>query len=207
MLLRGIYAITSDDLLAQQNYLDRIKQALDAGIALLQYRSKAQTTEVQQQQASRIRSCCEEYGVPLILNDDVALYHAAAAAGVHLGQQDQSVSQAREMLPQAIIGVSCHDSVELAVTAANNGASYVAFGRFFASRSKPQAPPAQLATLAAARSRLELPIVAIGGINPENGASLIAAGADMLAAIDSIFGSENTYDSTRRLVGLFEQQQ
>uniref|UniRef100_UPI0025D6B838 thiamine phosphate synthase n=1 Tax=uncultured Nevskia sp. TaxID=228950 RepID=UPI0025D6B838 len=90
--------------------------------------------------------------------------------------------------PDALIGASCGDSLARAEAAIAAGASYVAFGRYFASNTKPDAPPASLATLTMARNRFVVPLCAIGGITPDNGAPLIAAGADWLAAIDGLFG-------------------
>jgi len=110
---------------------------------------------------------------------------------VHLGQTDGNIAQARKQLGQnAIIGVSCYNSLELAITAETEGANYVAFGRFFPSTSKPLAAPAQLQTLHQAKAKLNVPIVAIGGILPENGQSLLKAGADLLAVIGGLFDHE-----------------
>ncbi len=205
MNYRGIYAITSDSLLADPDYLDKVKQALDAGISMLQYRNKGSDRDAGQRQAIALKLCCEDYKVPLVINDDLRLCRAVDAAGIHLGQQDSAAeSVRRELGPGAVIGVSCHNEIDLARQAEMAGASYVAFGRFFPSVSKPNAPEATPEILETARDCLAIPVVAIGGINPENGASLIAAGADMLAVIDSVFGTEQVYENTRKLVSLFE---
>jgi thiamine-phosphate pyrophosphorylase len=142
------------------------------------------------EQARRLLALCERFSVPLIINDDMQLCADIAANGVHLGQRDGDCATARKLLgAEAIIGVTCHDSLEKAARAADAGADYVAFGRFFPSQTKPDASPAALEILSQAHEKIDIPIVAIGGINPENGASLIAAGADMLAVINGLFGA------------------
>ena len=126
------------------------------------------------------------------------------ARGVHLGQQDSSITEARNLLgADSIIGVTCHDSVEQALRAQDEGADYVAFGRFFPSRTKPDAPPADIAVLTTARQQLDIPTVAIGGVNADNGALLRDAGADMLAVIDGLFGRDDVGAAATELVRLF----
>jgi thiamine-phosphate pyrophosphorylase len=147
---------------------------------------------------------CRERGIPLIINDDIELAAASAAAGVHLGQNDAPVGQARRRLgPQAIIGVSCYNQLERARAAASMGASYVAFGRFFPSRTKPGTVSAQPALLAQSRKEIDLPIAAIGGITPENGAELIDAGADLLAVIHGVFGQPDIKAAAQAYAALF----
>jgi thiamine-phosphate pyrophosphorylase len=124
------------------------------------------------------------------------------ADGVHLGRDDSALRRARRLLgPSAIIGVSCYDRLGRARAAQSAGADYLAFGRFFPSRSKPQAVPAGLELLRAARRELYLPLVAIGGITPENGRALVCAGADMLAVIHGVFGQEQP----ARAAGAFDR--
>jgi thiamine-phosphate pyrophosphorylase len=117
---------------------------------------------------------------------------------VHLGKDDGRVAGARVRLgPRAVIGVSCYDSLERAVQAAHDGADYVAFGSFFASSNKPQAVRAPLALLTQARRELNIPICAIGGITPDNGAALVSAGADMLAVINGLFGAADVHAAAK----------
>ncbi len=204
MKFSGIYAITDDALLSANQLLHKVELALDGGIALLQYRSKTTGTESKQRIARELAQLCANYQVPLLINDDPQLALQAGAQGVHLGQSDGDIASARKLLGQeAIIGVTCHASLEKAVRAEAAGANYVAFGRFYPSQTKPEAPPAELALLREAKQKLSLPIVAIGGINPENGAATIAAGADMLAVIHSLFGEEDVSANADRLVSLF----
>ncbi len=141
--------------------------------------------------AKALVQLCHQFEVPLIINDDVELALAVGADGVHLGESDGSIQQARvELGGNAIIGVSCYNNIERAVDAQRQGANYVAFGRFFASSTKPLAAPAQLETLTKAKKMMTIPVVAIGGILPENGRDLIHAGADILAVIGGLMTKE-----------------
>jgi len=202
--LRGVYAITDEVLLPADLLLTRVEAALRAGLALLQYRSKQGSESQRLQQARALVDLCRQYDTPLLINDDVPLCLAVGAAGVHLGQRDQGLTEARRLLgPEAIIGITCHDQLALALQAQEAGASYVAFGRFFASQTKPTAPPADIAILPQACRELDIPVVAIGGITAENGAALIAAGADMLAVIHALFAFPDVESRARKLNSLF----
>ncbi|WP_022974854.1 thiamine phosphate synthase [Nevskia ramosa] len=187
---RGLYAVTPDALADNPSrLLAACAAALVGGAVLLQYRDKRSAPARREQNAIALLALCRAHGGRLIINDDAALAARIGADGAHLGASDGSLSEARARLgPQALIGASCGDSLARAETAIVAGASYVAFGRYFASNTKPDAPPASLATLTAARSRLVVPLCAIGGITPDNGALLITAGADWLAAVDGLFG-------------------
>ena len=126
------------------------------------------------------------------------------AAGVHLGRLDASISEARERLgARAIIGASCYNQLEDAAAAARAGASYIAFGRFFPSHSKPDAVQADLALLAQARAEFALPIAVIGGITPNNGRQLVEAGANLLAVIHGVFGQADIEAAARRYADCF----
>lgn len=204
--LTGIYGITDDLLTPGPVLLDKVQAALAGGISLLQYRSKTSDRRAQQQQLEQLLHLCRSGGVPLIINDDVHLCHATGADGVHLGKSDSSIGAARAILGEAaIIGVTCHDDIQRALDAEQAGADYVAFGRFFPSQTKPEASPADIALLAEASEQLTVPVVAIGGINAENGASLISQGADMLAVIHSLFAGDDVKQNAQQLVNLFEE--
>ncbi|MGE7958372.1 thiamine phosphate synthase [Pseudomonas sp. NPDC089530] len=197
MKLRGLYAITDSQLLAGK-FLQYVEAALEGGVTLLQYRDKSDDEARRLREAEALQGLCERYKTQLIINDDAELA-ARIGAGVHLGQTDGPLTPARALLGrQAIIGSTCHARLELAEQAANEGASYVAFGRFFNSTTKPGAPTASLELLDQARSRLQLPICAIGGITLENAAPLVAHGADLLAVIHGLFGADSAQEVTRR---------
>jgi len=187
--LRGLYAITDRSLAAEQGVVHQVEQALAGGARLVQYRDKSNHQARRLAEATALLARCRAARVPLLINDDIELTRQIGADGVHLGQHDASLQQARQRLgAQALIGVSCYNRFELAQQAAAAGADYVAFGRFFSSVSKPQAVQATPRLLHRARRELALPTVAIGGITPENGGALIDAGADMLAVIHGLFG-------------------
>jgi len=197
MKLRGLYAITDSQLLAGR-FLSHVEAALEGGVRLLQYRDKSDDTAHRLREAEALKTLCERYGTELIINDDAELA-ARLGVGVHLGQTDGPLTPARALLGrQAIIGSTCHASLELAQQAAEEGASYVAFGRFFNSVTKPGAPAASVELLEQARAQVKLPIAVIGGITLDNAAPLVAHGADLLAVIHGLFGADSAQEVTRR---------
>ncbi|HEY0180616.1 MAG TPA: thiamine phosphate synthase [Dokdonella sp.] len=200
--LRGLYAISDGP---RADLLAACTAALDGGAALLQYRDKSADPARRRAEAGALRALCAARGVPLIVNDDVELAAEIGADGVHLGEHDAGVADARARLGAgAIVGVSCYASLERARRLAAAGADYLAFGAFFASPTKPHAVRATPALLAAAKP-LGLPLVAIGGITPENARGLIDAGADCVAAISCVFAAADVEAAARRFARLFER--
>lgn len=201
---RGLYAITDGP---RADLVDAARAALQGGAAMLQYRDKTHGVDHRLREAIALRALCGEFGVPLIINDDVDLALACGAAGVHLGEGDADIASARQALgADAIIGVSCYDSPQRAREAAAAGAHYLAFGAFFPSTTKPGARHATPDLLRDARA-LGLPLVAIGGITAENGGPLVAAGADFIAAISGVFGAPDIRAVARQYVKLFDADQ
>jgi thiamine-phosphate pyrophosphorylase len=199
----GLYAITQTDNKSADTILSEVAAAIRGGAGVVQYRDKNPVDAVFL--GRELVKICHQHQVPLLINDDVELAALTGADGVHIGKDDGHIAEARKHLgDDAIIGVSCYDSVERAIDAQKHGATYVAFGRFFPSGSKPLAAPAHIETLQKARLALHVPIVAIGGILPENGAQLIAAGADVLAVIGGIFDHEPE-QSARAYLPLFNR--
>jgi thiamine-phosphate pyrophosphorylase len=202
--LHGLYAITDPQLCPDERLPAQVEQALEGGCRLLQFRDKRPDQAVRRRLAERLLESCRHHQALLIVNDDVQLARDIGADGVHLGKHDADPAQARSRLGNsAIIGVSCYNRLDLALEAAARGVDYLAFGRFFPSRSKPHAVQAEPHLLRQARAAIDLPLVAIGGITPENGAPLIAAGADMLAVIHGVFGQPDVRTASRRLCDLF----
>lgn len=200
---RGLYAITGGGYSSSKVLAEAVTAAVRGGAAVVQYRGKS--AKDRQTEAEAVLEVCRANRVPLIVNDDVALACRIGADGVHLGRDDPGLEEARAILkPSVIIGVSCYDSVERAVRAEAAGADYVAFGRFFPSATKPGAARARLETLTEAKRRLKVPIVAIGGITPENGGALLEAGADLLAVVEAVFGGADPEGAARRFGPLFE---
>jgi thiamine-phosphate pyrophosphorylase len=186
---RGLYAITQTDDKSANTIISEVEKVILGGAVVIQYRNKQVRDSLSL--AKELLTLCQHYAMPLIINDDVDLAVQIGADGVHLGKDDGSLTQARQRLDNhAIIGISCYNSVAKAVEAQQQGADYVAFGRFFPSSSKPLAAPADINTLHQAKRVLNVPIVAIGGILPENGTALLNAGADLLAVIGGVFTSQ-----------------
>jgi thiamine-phosphate pyrophosphorylase len=198
---KGVYAITDgprDDLFAA------VEAALAGGARLLQYRDKTTDGVRRLQEATELASICARYGVPLIINDDVGLAKATGAPGVHLGVQDVSIAEARTQLGEdAIIGVSCYGSLDRARQLRDEGADYLGFGAMYPSTTKPHAPVTTHDVLTQA-SQLGLPVVAIGGLTPDNTGPVIDAGADYVAVVSAIFAAPDIQAATRRFADLFD---
>lgn len=199
---RGLYAITREAYSGTAALVEAVAAAIRGGAGAIQYRAK--NSHDREGEARSLRRLCRSKGVPFLINDDVELALRVGADGVHVGKTDMGLPGARQRLgAEAIIGVSCYDSMALALDAERQGASYVAFGRFFPSRTKPHAPCARLETLMEAKQRLNLPVVAIGGITAHNGSALLAAGATHLAVIEGVFGGPDPEFAASEFRGCF----
>ncbi len=205
--LSGLYAITPD--LADTACLVKMaRQVLAGGARLLQYRSKTDDIALRLEQAHALAHLCRRFHVPFIVNDYPDLAVEVDADGVHLGRDDARISEARHDLgPEKIIGVSCYDRLAYAVEAERQGADYVAFGAFFASVTKPGAVSAPIDLLCDAQRKLHIPIVAIGGITPENALELIRQGADMVAVSNALFNDGNIQSAAESFSRLFKPGQ
>lgn len=202
--LRGLYAITQDGL-PQTELYNKTEAILANGAQLLQYRDKSGNRTKRLEQALWLKQCCDEYNCLFIINDDVELADEVSADGVHLGSDDTVYAQARDQLgPDAIIGLSCYNQLDLANNAQTQGASYAAFGACFPSSTKPYAPSVSLELIQQATAQLNIPVCCIGGINLEKAPQLIAANADMLAVISDLYGSEHPGLVTRQYRELFK---
>ena len=187
--ISGLYAITDHVLLGDEP-INAVAAAIKGGARIIQYRDKSQDHARRLREANALRQLCNSYQVPLLINDDVELAIAVSADGVHLGQQDGDIIAARARLgAHAIIGVTCHNRIDLAEQAAAQGASYLAFGAIYPSQSKPHAVLCSLDTIEQAKRQFELPLVAIGGISVDNIAPVIAAGANACAVIANLWQS------------------
>ncbi|CAK0747692.1 Thiamine-phosphate synthase [Gammaproteobacteria bacterium] len=201
---QGLYAIADTSLIPEEMLVEKVALALYGGACLVQYRDKGTDPGHREWQAVDLLHLCNSFKVPLLINDDVELAAKIGAAGVHLGQNDMPVAHARALLgPSALIGVSCHDDLSLALQAERDGASYVAFGRFFPSHTKPFAIQANPDLLTDAKKYLQVPLAAIGGITPDNAKILLAAGADLLAVIHGLFAQGNVRAAASQFSRLF----
>ena len=199
---RGLYLLTPDDG-DTARLLARVRAVLGQA-ALLQYRNKAAGHALRREQAAALLPLCREAGVPLVVNDDWPLAADIGADGAHLGEDDGALREARAALGEAaILGASCYDDIARAEAAAAAGASYLAFGAFFPSPTKPGARRAGPHLLAAS-ARLGLPRVAIGGITPDNARQLAAAGADLVAVISGVFDAPDPLAAARAYRACFE---
>ncbi|MFL6591973.1 MAG: thiamine phosphate synthase [Luteimonas sp.] len=197
----GLYLVTPDDA-DDARLLARVEPLLGHA-ACVQYRNKRASAVQRARQAGSLREACARLGVPFIVNDDARLAAAVGADGVHLGEHDGAIAAARALLGNdAIIGVSCYDDIALAGIAAVQGADYLAFGAFFPSPTKPQARRASLELVHAARP-FGLPLVAIGGITPDNAPPLVAAGIDLIAVISGVFETPDPVASARAYSACF----
>lgn len=199
---RGLYLLTPDDN-DTTRLLARVGEALRGGVAWLQYRNKTADAGLRAEQAFELRALCAGHGVPLLINDDVELAQRLGV-GVHVGEHDAGVAAARARLGgAALVGASCYDDGALATAAVAAGASYVAFGAFSPSSTKPGARRASPALLREAAA-LRVPRVAIGGITPDNARLLIEAGADLLAVISGVFDAPDPAAAAAAYTACFE---
>jgi len=200
---RGLYALTADRYPDAARLLDEVEAALAGGAAMVQFRDKSGDAAWRLDTARALQARCAARGVPLIVNDDVALALAVGAAGVHLGRDDGSPAAARARLgADANIGVSCYDAFDRAVEAAGAGADYVAFGSLFASPTKREAVRCDLSLLTRARA-LGPAVVGIGGITRHNAPEAIAAGAHALAVISALFDAQDIRREAQRFAALW----
>lgn len=185
--MRGLYLITNDDPI--QLLLEKLDAALATRqVAILQYRRKKVDKADQPAEVEHIKLLCEKYQVPFVINDDLKLA-TQFGLGVHLGQSDGEITDAKSQLPQGvIIGRTCLNSLELAQKAIADGATYIAFGAVYATSTKPEAGNVGIEVIKQAAAQYDLPICAIGGLTVENSKPVIEAGADLCAVISDILG-------------------
>jgi len=201
--IRGLYAVTPDT--ADTAVLQRLTAAaLKGGARIVQYRNKTASPALRGEQARALLDICNQHDAILLINDHVDLAAEIDAHGAHIGGEDDSLELARKRLGKnRIIGVSCYKELARAQAAVEGGADYIAFGSFYASSVKPSAVRAPLSLLTAARG-LGLPVVAIGGITPDNAGALIAAGADAVAVISALYAAPDVTAAARDFCHLFE---
>ena len=215
-LIRGVYAITPDEP-RTVSLTSQVSEALAGGVRLLQYRNKLADKFLARDQASTLRKLTDDAGALLIINDDIELALTVSADGVHLGRDDGRIDgafvdidslrrRASRTAPRNghfLVGISCYNEMDAARAAVAAGADYIAFGSFFPSPTKPHAARAELSLIGQAKREFSLPVVAIGGITVENTPQLVAAGADAVAVISSLFDANNIRSRAQILSLLF----
>lgn len=199
----GLYAISDCENLSTNELLDKTEKILNVGVSLFQYRNKEIDQNKKRELALELQSLCKMHNTPFIVNDDLELAQNISADGVHLGKDDADINIARKHLGNKIIGISCYNDLGRAIAAEKHGADYIAFGSFFPSSTKPDAKVATIELLKKSKSRLTIPVVAIGGITPENGKELIAASVDYLAIISGLYASPDTVCAAKAYKDLF----
>lgn len=207
-MIKGLYAVTPDEA-DTDILLSKVEAALQGGINVLQYRNKKASHKLLTQQARAILPLCRQYNVPLIINDSVKLCLTLDADGVHIGADDGNLVEIRTRLGAGkILGASCYNRFDLALSAQQAGANYVAFGACFTSSTKPNAPVAGLDLFKLAQVQLSIPAIAIGGITLTNASLAIEAGASSIAVINAIFNADfNARDvklTTQQFTQLFK---
>ena len=204
--VRRLYAVTPDE--PDTNVLaQKVRQALSGGARVVQYRNKSGDRALRLEQGAALLALCHSADAPLIVNDDLDLALAIGADGLHLGREDISIGAARAKLGGGmLLGASCYDRLDLALAARDAGADYVAFGSAFPSATKPGATRASFALYREAKLRLSSPVVAIGGITPENAHTLVTAGVDAIAVISALFGAPDIAAAARSFVRLFDEK-
>jgi len=193
--LSGLYAITDESLMPVSEFTSMAEAALSSGVKIIQYRDKSHNSEKKIKQAYELRVLCDKYNAILIINDDIGLAIKSNADGVHIGKDDGAINETRKHLgPDKIIGVSCYNKIKLAEQAIKEGADYIAFGSFFGSTIKPDAPKAEVQLISIIKNRYDIPVCCIGGITTKNCHNLLSEKADMLAVISELFSSQSTLD-------------
>lgn len=201
--MKGLYLVTPDwdD---TQKLLDVTEAGLRGGAALVQYRHKTADAQLRKEQAAALQALCRSYDRPFIVNDFIELCMELDADGVHVGGTDAAVAQVRAAVgPAKIVGASCYGSMDLAREAWRAGASYVAFGGFYPSRVKKYEVSTSPGIVAQAKAEVPLPNVVIGGMTHENSVPLVVQGADMVAAISSVYMADDPEMAARRFADLF----
>jgi thiamine-phosphate pyrophosphorylase len=202
--MRGLYLVTPDwhD---TAKLLDITEQALAGGASLVQYRNKAADAALRYEQATQLQALCRRYVRPFIVNDFVKLCVELDADGVHVGAADTPVAAIRSAIgSDKIIGATCYGDLEIARQAWQAGASYVAFGGFYPSPVKKYPVTTSPGIVNQAKAQIALPLAVIGGMTAENARPLLAAGADMVAVISSIYLAKDPLTATRDFVTLFD---
>jgi len=200
--LRGLYALSDEKLTPYDKIEDFLRPAFLGGVKIFQLRDKNNSDEFLLPIALKIQALCKAHGVLFVIDDRIELALEIEADGLHIGEHDISLKEARAKY-DGIIGLSCYGDIDRAVSAEKEGADYVAFGSFYPSPTKPNSKTVPLSTLSEAKKRLNIPVCAIGGIKEENMAELISAGADTVALISELWSASDIEKKARALSSYF----
>ena len=201
--MKGYYFITDSGLSLAGNLSD-VEQAVKCGVETVQYRNKKGETREMYEEALRLKELCESMDTVFLINDRVDIALAVGADGVHLGQTDMPYEKARELLgPDSIIGITVHNLAE-ALEAQRSGANYLGVSPIFQTSTKIDAgKPSGIALIEEIRRKVDVPLIALGGINLSNAVEVIKAGADGLCAISCVVTSEDVGLEIKKFQELF----
>lgn len=201
-----LYAVTDRSWSADEaDFWRRVSEAMEGGAQVVQLREKHLSHEAMLRAAERFVALCRSYGAVSIINDDVEAAAASGADGVHVGQEDLEAGRARALLgPDKLIGVSAHN-VKEALAAQAAGADYLGVGAAFVTDTKSDASPISRETIRAITAAVDIPVVAIGGIGPENILELAGCGLDGVAVVSALFARADTGEAARQMRALAEQ--
>ena len=188
----GLYGITDDTLTPDETIVTQVTQALQAGVGIVQFRTKRNDSRQAYMIAKKLREVTFEHRALFVINDDPILAHTVSADGLHIGGDDMTFSQAREHFPKGVIGVSCYGSVQRAIRAYEEGAGYIALGSFFPSATKPQSAIVPFNVMKEVREHVPLPLCVIGGIQSHNIAQFAPYHPEMVACVQAIFDGDIT---------------
>lgn len=186
----SLYAITDEVLTPDETVIEQVQRSLEAGIDILQYRNKSKSDAEVKDVCLKLQALCREYDVPFIIDDRPRLAHEIQADGIHIGKDDMPLAKAREIFPHGIIGVSCYGSIRKAKEAEEEGASYVAFGSFFPSPTKPKSGVISRSVIAKAKEALDIPVCVIGGISLDNVDEMVAEKPDMISVVSAVYDGD-----------------
>ncbi len=198
-LLKGLYVITDEYLTPDDTVHSYVEDALKAGASIVQYRNKTKSDDEVEEVCRGLQALCRQHNVPFIIDDRPYLAAKIKADGIHIGKDDMSLSEARKIFPEGIIGVSCYGSIRKAREAQEEGADYVAFGSFFPSPTKPHSGIISINVLHKAKEAVDIPVCAIGGISQSNICEIAATNADMISVVSAAFEG-NTKQNVSNLI-------
>lgn len=197
-----LYAVTDRAWVGKQTLLEQVEDALRGGVTCVQLREKELDEESFLEEAIRMRELCKKYGVPFIVNDNVEIALRCKADGIHVGQKDMDAGNVRALVGEdMLLGVSAQ-TVEQAIAAEQAGADYLGVGAMFSTATKADACEVSRAVAKEICEKVQIPVVAIGGINQENLLELSGTGVDGVALVSAIFGAEEIEPTCKKLKAL-----
>lgn len=200
-----LYAVTDRSWVGKQSLIEQVESALKGGVSCLQLREKQLDKEAFLKEAVEMAALCRQYKVPFIINDDVDIALRCGADGVHVGQDDMSVDKVRSIAgDDLIIGVSAH-SVEEAITAVRGGADYLGVGAVFSTSTKTNVTAMSYEVLKSICTAVDIPVVAIGGINKDNMTKLSGTGISGVALVSAVFAADDIERECRILRSMSEE--